>query len=123
MIYKINGKTLPTPAHGLNEQRIQMVDSARNANAKVVAKKIGRRQIKFDSIVWPHLTAQEWHDVLVEIEKFKGNLYFYDTLTMSFKTLKVYWGDATADVWKINPKTGRVLEYVNCKCNIIDMGY
>ena len=123
MIYKINGKTLPTPAHGLNEQRIQMVDSARNANAKVVAKKIGRRQIKFDSIVWPHLTAQEWHDVLVEIEKFKGSLYFYDTLTMSFKTLKVYWGDATADVWKINPKTGKVLEYVNCKCNIIDMGY
>ena len=64
MIFKINGKTLPTPAHGLNEQRVQLVDSARNAKGQVKAKKIGGRQIKFDGVVFPHLTADEWGAVL-----------------------------------------------------------
>lgn len=123
MIFKINGKTLPTPAHGLNEQRVQLVDSARNAKGQVKAKKIGGRQIKFDGVVFPHLTADEWGEVLKEIEKFTGTLHYYDSKDGKFKDLKVYWGDASAEVWKINPKTGKILEYINCKCNIIDMGY
>lgn len=120
---KINGKNLPMPSRGLEVQREQIVDSGRNANAQVVAQKINRRQVKINNLVWTHLTAQQWHDILVEIEKFEGELYFWDNLSQSFKTIRVYWGDASEEVWKIDDTTGEVLEYINCKCNIIDMGY
>lgn len=120
---KINGIVLPYPATGLTMQRQQFVDSARNAQGQLIAQKINRRIVKFDSLVWKHLTASEWRAILIEIEKFEGQLEFWDNLTGSFITRKVYWGDASEEIWKINSETGEVLEYVNCKCNIIDMGY
>lgn len=122
MIFKINGYTLPTPARGMTVQRQQLVDSARNAKGEVVASKVNRRLLKFDGITFPHLTSKEWGRVLQEIEKFKGTVTFYDPLIQGFATMAVYWGDASEEPFKINPKTGEVLEYINCKCNIIDMG-
>lgn len=120
---KINGVVLPYPSYGVNVQRQQFVDSARNALGQVVAQKVNRRIIKFDSLEWKHLTALQWHSILVEIEKFQGTLEFWDTLAMDFVTRTVYWGDASEEIFKIDPTTGEVLEYINCKCNIIDMGY
>lgn len=120
---KINGTVLPYPSRGLTVQRQQFVDSARNALGQVVAQKINRRIIKLDSLHWSHLTANEWRKILVEIEKFEGRLEYWDNLAGTFKTLRVYWGDSSEEIWKINPQTGEVLEYVNCSCNIIDMGY
>lgn len=121
--FKINGVELPYPSTGLVVQRQQFVDSARNALGQVVAQKINRRILKFDSLVWKYLTASEWRSILQEIEKFEGELYFFDNLSGTFVTRKVYWGDASEEVFRINPSTGEVLEYLNCKCNIIDMGY
>ena len=122
-MFKINGVVLPYPSTGLVVQRQQFVDSARNAQGQVVAQKINRRILKFDSLVWKHLTASEWRAILQEIEKFTGELYFWDNLTGTFITRQVYWGDASEEVFKINPSTGEVLEYLNCKCALIDMGY
>lgn len=120
---KINGVVLPYPATGIVVQRSQFVDSTRNALGQVIAQKINRRIIKFDSLEWKHLTASEWRSILTEIEKFEGTLEYWDNLSGTFKSIKVYWGDASEEVFKINPDTGEVLEYINCKCNIIDMGY
>ena len=120
---KINGVTLPYPSTGLTVQRQQFVDSARNANGEVVAQKINRRINKINNLVWKHLTASQWRAIQVEIEKFEGTLEYWDNLSGSFKSIKVYWGDEESEVWKINKYTGEVLEYINCKCNIIDMGY
>jgi hypothetical protein len=122
MFIKMNGKTLPTPAHGLNETWTQFVDSGRNAKAEVVAQKIGRRQLKLDGVVFPYLTASQWASVLTEIEKFKGTLTYWDSRSGAMKNYTVYWGDASAEVFKTNPKTGEILSYINCQCNIIDMG-
>ena len=121
--FKINGVDLPYPATGLSVQRQQFVDSARNAQGQVVAQKINRRILKFEPVIWKHLTASEWRAILTEIEKFEGELYFWDNLTGTFVTRKVYWGDASEEIFKINKDTGEVLEYINCRCNIIDMGY
>jgi hypothetical protein len=121
--FKINGIDLPYPSTGLVVQRQQFVDSARNAQGQVVAQKINRRIIKFDNLVWKHLTASQWRQILVEVEKFTGDLYFWDNLSGSFVTRKVYWGDASEEVFKINKVTGEVLEYLNCSVNIIDMGF
>jgi hypothetical protein len=123
MMFKINGVVLPYPSTGLVVQRQQFVDSARNAKGEVVAQKINRRILKFDNLMWKHLTASEWRTILQEIEKFKGTLYFWDALTGTFVNREVYWGDASEEVFKINKSTGAVLEYINCKCNIVDMGY
>lgn len=123
MLFKINDKVMPTPARGVKEQRSQLVDSGRNALGQVVAQKINRRQFKYDSITWPHLSAAEWSSILKEIEKFEGTMTFWDALSQSFVTRRIYWGDASAEPFKIDPKTGRVLEYTNCQCNPIDMGY
>lgn len=120
---KINGITLPYPSIGLNLKRQQLVDSARNARGEVVAQKINRRIFKMDALVWKHLTASEWRSILIEIEKFTGDLYFFNVQSGMFETYRVYWGDAEEEVYKINPETGEVLELINCKCNIIDMGY
>jgi len=79
--------------------------------------------LKFEPVIWKHLTASEWRAILTEIEKFEGELYFWDNLTGTFVTRKVYWGDASEEIFKINKDTGEVLEYINCRCNIIDMGY
>lgn len=122
MFFKMNGKTLPTPAHGIAETWTQLVDSGRNTNGTVVAQKIGNRQLKFDGVVFPHLTSQQWGWVLTEIEKFEGTLTYWDARRNSMATKFVYWGDASAEPYRINPATGEVLEYINCKCNIIDMG-
>ena len=120
---KINGVVLPYPAYGVNIKRQQFVDSARNALGQVVAQKVNRRINKIDSLQWKHLTATQWRSIQTEIEKFKGTLEFWDNLSGTFKTVEVYWGDEEAEVHKIDPATGEVLEYINCKCNIIDMGY
>ncbi len=118
----INGKKLPSPNNNMSVVRQQLVDSARNAKGEVVGTKINRRMLKLDALEWSYLTAKEWHEILVEIEKFKGTLKFYDDLTQKFTTRKVYWGDATEVPLEVD-KTGKVLRYKSCKCNIIDMGY
>jgi len=121
--FSINGIELPVPSTGLKMKRTQFVDSARNALGQVVAQKINRRILKFDAVVWKHLTADEWRTILTEIEKFEGEIYFFNNLSGQFETMRVYWGDATETVFKINSETGEVLEYLDCTCNIIDMGY
>lgn len=120
---QINELVVPYPATGIKMQRQQFVDSARNALGQVVAQKINRRIFKLDSLQWKHLTAEQWREILVEIEKFEGQLTLWDNLSGTFKTYRVYWGDASEEIWKIDKTTGEVLEYINCKCNIIDMGY
>lgn len=118
---RINGITLPAPARGLTEGWYQIVDSSRNANGVVVAQKIGRRQLKLDSLSWPYLTAAQWGAILKEIDKFYGTLSYFDARTRNRRTLKVYWGDASAEPYWVD-NNGNPTHYVNCKCNIIDVG-
>jgi hypothetical protein len=120
---KINSIVLPYPSIGLTIQRQQFVDSARNSLGQVVAQKINRRIDKLDGLEWKHLTATEWRAIQVEVEKFEGILEYWDNLSGTFKTRKVYWGDESSEIFKINPETGQVLEYINCKANLIDEGY
>lgn len=120
-LIKINGILLPAPSRGLSEGWYQIVDSARNANGVVVAQKVGRRQLKLDSLTWPYLTASQWGAILKEIDKFYGTLEYFDARTGGKRSLKVYWGDATAEPYWTDDD-GNPTAYVNCKCNIIDVG-
>lgn len=117
----INGKAMPPLKRGLKITRSQFVDSGRNALGEVISQTINRRIIKLEGVEWPYLTASEWASVLTEINKFEGTLRFYDALG-GWTTIKVYWGDASEDPYEVD-STGATTSYVNCKCNIIDMGY
>ena len=120
-IIKVNGKSIPPPDVGMKYLREQLVDSGRNAEGTVIAQKINRRLVKADSLKWTYLTAEEWHSILVEIEKFECDVTFYDALSMSFVTRKMYWGNASEEPYLVDDE-GKVLTYKNCSCNIIDMG-
>lgn len=121
--FKINGEIVPYPARGLKFDRQQLVDSQRNALGEVVAQKINRRIGKFESLVWKHLTADEWRKIQQLVDNFIVTVEYWDNPSGSFKTRAFYWGDESAEVFKINPETGEVLEYYDCTVNLIDCGY
>ena len=118
----INDIRLPAPDKGLKVLRQQLVDSGRSASGQVLAQKINRRIMKWDSLKWSHLSAEEWSSILQEIEKFEGVLKIWDARTRDFITVRVYWGDAEEEPHEV-AADGTVLSYRNCKCNLIDMGY
>lgn len=118
----INGVQLPNPSYGLTIDGEQLVDSARNALGQVVAQKINRRLVKLNNLKWNYLTADEWQTILTEIEKFQGTLTYYDPLTGSKITREVYWGNSSAQPNTIDA-SGNITSFINCSCNLIDMGY
>lgn len=118
----INGIQLPSPDNDMKILRQQLVDSGRNAKGQVIAQKINRRLLKCDPLQWSYLTAAQWGAILQEIEKFEGTVRFWDARTNGFLSFKIYWGDAEEQPFEVD-KTGKILSYRNCKCNVIDMGY
>lgn len=118
----INGVQLPAPDQGLTIIRSQLVDSGRNASGKVVAQKINRRQLKVDGLQWSYLTAAQWHTILTEIQKFTGTVKIWDARTKGFISFKAYWGDSSEEPFHVKP-SGEIIDFKNCKCNVIDMGY
>lgn len=119
----INGVGLPIPKRGLSYTVTTTVNSARNAEAQVAGSKVGRDQIKLDNLEWGYLDADVWARVLREFEKFKVSVKYYDPVKERQITRYMYPGDRTFQPHKVDPTTGRPLGYINCKCNLIDMGY
>ena len=118
----INGVALPMPKTGFSYTVTTTVDSSRNANAQVTGSKVGRDQIKLNNLEWPHLDAATWGRALREFEKFKVSIKYWDPVKQKWIMRYMYPGDRTFEVFKINSK-GEPTEYINCKCNLIDMGY
>lgn len=119
----INGVGLPVPKRGLSYTVTTTVNSSRNAEAQVAGSKVGRDQIKIDNLEWAHLDASVWASVLRELEKFKVMIRYYDPVKEEWLSRYMYPGDRTFQPNKINPETGEPMDYINCKCNLIDMGY
>lgn len=98
------------------------VNSARNANNKFVGQKVGRDNYKIDNLEWAYLDASTWSSMLKEFKNFFVTVQFWDMVENDWITLKMYPGDRTADVFKIDSQ-GRPTHYINCKVNIIDTGW
>ena len=118
----INGTELPPCKRGVSVLVTTVVDSGRNANGVVVGQKIGRDQYKIDNLEWSYLTADEWEGILSLMTDFFFNVTFYDPVTQSKKTLKMYCGDRSAEPYWVNTKTGKPTAYINCKVNLVDVG-
>lgn len=119
----INGVGLPIPKNGLSYTITTTVNSSRNANAQVTGSKVGRDQIKIDNLEWGYLDNDIWAKVLREFQKFKVSIKYYDPVKEKWITRYMYPGDRTFQPYKVDPTTGIPTGYINCKCNLIDMGY
>ncbi len=117
----INGKKFPAPARGLGFEIATTVDSARNANNTVIGQKVGRDQQKINDVVWPHLKASVWAEMLQEFEKFELTVTYPDMVHNAWTTRKMYPGNRSAIPFKFRDD-GLPTEYIECKCNLIDMG-
>lgn len=119
---KINGKPYPSPGLYPNLAVTTAVNAGRNANNKVVGQKIGRDNYKIDNLSWPYLDAATWSSMLKEFENFFVTVEFWDMVNNTWKTLTMYPGDRTADVY-MTDKQGKPISYINCKVNIVDTGW
>lgn len=124
-VWLVNGQAIPVPGEFVMTTQ-QLVDSERNANAQVVAQKINRRQLKFDSVHWSYLTYDQWLKIRRMIENFECNLTYWDDYENKIVTRRFYFGDSSATPFEWDSRNYAVakpLSYINCQCNIIDMGY
>lgn len=117
----INGYELPSPKRGVSVVVTTAVDSARNANAVVVAQKLGRDQYKIDGLSWSVLSAAEWSHICSILNDFFVYVTFHDPVTNGLKTVKMYCGDRTATPYKVDSQGNPTL-YTDCKFNLIDVG-
>lgn len=118
----INGHAYPQPKRGLTNQVATIVDSARNTNGVMVGQKVGRDQVKIDSLEWAYLTATQWSAILKEFKNFYVTVTYPDMVENTWVTKKMYPGDRSAQPFHINMTTGMPEDYINCKVNLIDVG-
>lgn len=119
----VNGHQYPAPKYYPNFQVTTATNAARNSANKVVGQKMSRDNYKIDSLEWPYLDAATWSTMLQEFDKnFFSSVRFWDMVNNKWRTLTMYCGDRTADVFKID-SSGRPLAYINCKMNLIDAGW
>lgn len=122
-LIRVNGKPWPAPKRYPNLVVTTAVDAARNANNKVVGQKIGRDNYKIDNLEWPHLDAATWSSMLQEFDKnYFSSVTFWDSVNNCWRTLTMYCGDRSADVFKTD-SSGKPVAYINCKMNLIDAGW
>lgn len=118
----VNGYDFPSPKRGAKPTVSTIVNAGRNANATVVGQRIGRDQYKLDGLEWPWLPADIWSRMLTVLNRFFVYVTFWDPVSDSQKTIKMYPGDRTAEPYWIDLDTGKPLFYLNCKVNLIDCG-
>lgn len=120
---KINGKSFPSPSPSVTLTVATAVDAGRNANNKVIGQKIGRDNYKIDNLTWAYLDAPTWSAILKEFDSnFFSTVEFWDMVNNDWKTLTMYPGDRSAEVY-MTDKNGKPLYYLNCQVNIVDAGW
>ena len=119
---EVNGIELPCPSVGLEIILSDAVNSGRNANAEVIAEKVGRTNLKYNNLMWKWLTLDEWHLICSLFSNFFVTAKVWNPAENQFVTLKMYPGDRTAQVYWLNEDKTTIKNFMDCKVNIIDCG-
>lgn len=98
-----------------------LVNSGRNANAVVVAQKIGRDQEKTE-LSWNYLEKDEWEKLLRFWDKnFFFTFTYYSRVEGRKISRKFYIGDRS-DRPKDIDSSGIPTAYLDCVANVVDTG-
>ena len=119
---EVNGIELPCPSTGLEIILSDAVNSGRNANAEVIAEKVGTTNIKYNNLRWAWLTREEWHKITKIFENFFVVAKVWDPVSDGFVSIKMYPGDRTAEVYWLEEDGVTPKNFKDCKVNIIDCG-
>lgn len=119
---EVNGIELPCPSVGLEIVLSDAVNSGRNANAEVIAEKVGKTNIKYNNLQWKWLTRDEWHTICQVFSEFFVVAKVWNPVENDFVNIKMYPGDRTAEVYWLEKDGETPKNFTNCKVNIIDCG-
>lgn len=124
---KINGHPYPQPFRGTTgEVELQVatvVDSGRNANGVIIGQKVGRDIQKINQLKWTYLKADVWSSILREWDaNFFSTVTYWDMVKNDWTTRTMYCGDRSAKPFRVDQSTGRVLDYLDCRVNVVDVG-
>lgn len=119
---EINGVELPCPSVGLEIILSDAVNSGRNANAEVIAEKVGKTNIKYNNLKWTWLTKDQWYQICSLFSEFFVVAKVWNPATNDFVNIKMYPGDRTAEVYWTEKDGITPKNFKDCKVNIIDCG-
>ena len=119
---EINGIAVPCPSVGLEIILSDAVNSGRNANAEVIAEKVGKTNLKYNNLQWTWLTKDEWHLICSLFDDFFVVAKVWNPAKNDFENIKMYPGDRSAQVYWLEPDGVTPKNFYQCKVNIIDCG-
>lgn len=119
---EVNGVKLPCPSTGLEIILSDAVNSGRNANAEVIAEKVGKTNLKYNNLRWAWLTKDEWHQICSLFSNFFVMAKVWNPVENDFVTIKMYPGDRTAQIYWLEEDGITPKNFRDCKVNIIDCG-
>ena len=113
---------IPNPDQDSAKNIIEtLVNSGRNADAVVVAQKIGRDQEKTE-MSWNYLPKEDWEKMLRFWDtNFFFNFTYYSRVAGTKITRKFYIGDRSDTPYNVNA-SGIPTAYVDCTANVVDTG-
>lgn len=119
---EVNGIELPCPSTGLEIVLSDAVNSGRNANAEVIAEKVGKTNIKYNNLKWAWLTKDEWYQICSLFSNFFVMAKVWNPAKNDFEIIKMYPGDRSAEVYWLEEDGVTPKNFKDCKVNIIDCG-
>jgi len=119
---EVNGIELPCPSTGLEIILSDAVNSGRNANAEVIAEKVGKTNVKYNNLRWAWLTRDEWYLITSIFSNFFVMAKVWNPAKNGFETIKMYPGDRTGEVYWLEEDGITPKNFKDCKVNIIDCG-
>ena len=113
---------IPNPDQDSAKNIIEtLVNSGRNADAVVVAQKIGRDQEKTE-MSWNYLPKEDWEKMLRFWDtNFFFNFTYYSRVAGTKITRQFYIGDRSDTPYNVDA-SGIPTAYVDCTANVVDTG-
>lgn len=102
-----------------------LVDGGRNINGVQVGAVI-REDVAKVTLSWRYLTVKQWSNILKKFNKkhggkFYNNVTFFNQVTGTYETRKMYVSDRTANMFRRDPYTGEVMGYTSPKLSLIEV--
>lgn len=123
-LVSVNGYDFPEPST-YSGNTSTLVDSARNANGKMVGSVI-RDDVAKVELSWRYLTVEQWADIQKCFRNSSGGKFinlvsFFDQSVGGWVTKEMYVSDRNAGMWRRDPKTGDILGWIDCKLSMIEV--